>query len=208
MSRPKLADSEVEGPKKADYLIPRAPEGAAAEDKPRPQKPAFVRPDHAQDRELTTVAGGPRGWRKLSPLQSAYERGQLSGGNPKYLALQRFEAGLTYTAHWDISQSSGKNILDADRISCSGSGLAFTEVQFDALGAIKAIESNLSLRDKTIIRKVCGEGLWPSEAVALACGTDYTKATLARFREALDSLIEAIEVARHRRGMSSLRVAP
>jgi hypothetical protein len=39
------------------------------------------------------VAGAARAWRKLSPLEAAYAKGQLAGGNPKFTAAQRFKAG-------------------------------------------------------------------------------------------------------------------
>jgi len=45
-----------------------------------------------------------------------------------------------------------------------------------------------------IVRMVCAEGHFPSDAVRTACN-DYRHTVPSRFREALDSLIEAIAAA-------------
>lgn len=160
--------------------------------------PAIVREDHVQDRELTTVAGGPRGYRRLTPLQSAFDKGQLGGGSQKYNATQRMQAGEVYERHFLTSQASGRNMLDLDRAFGSSGGTTLGQAQIDAIRALVSIDSHLGLRDRSIIRAVCGEGCWPSEAVSKACGTDFAKATLPRFREALDALIEALESVRRK----------
>lgn len=168
---------------------------AAIKDRDEIQSPAIVRPSHIQDRELTTVAGGPRGWRNVSPLQAAFAKGQLYGGNRKYDGLQRLDAGTVYSDTFALSQSSGRNILDLSSHG-RGGGLPYSIAQGQALCEIAVLDSHLGIRDRTIIRKVCGEGASLAEAVALACGPDFAKATLPRFRESLDALIEALEASR------------
>lgn len=172
------------------------------------ETPAIVSPAHSQDRELSTVAGSPRGWRKLSPLQSAYEQGKLRGGNSRYQAIDRYEAGKIYERHFDLSQTSGRNMLDLDRGFGSSGGSTLGQAQIDAIRALVTIESNLGTHDRTIIRKVCGEGGKPAEAVSFVAGADYKDAVLARFREALDALIQAIEVARKHPRRVNMEVRP
>lgn len=161
--------------------------------------PARVTPLHAQDREFSKAIGPKRGWRKLSPLQAAYERGQLAQGNGIYTPEQRFEAGSNYAQAYLTSQASGRDSTDLDRIMGSGRGSsALSQAQVDAIRSLVSIDSHLSPKDRKIIRLVCGEGYFPSEAIAHVCGPQYAKATMARFCEALDSLIESFEaVNRH-----------
>ena len=60
-----------------------------------------------------------------------------------------------------------------------------------AIRALIMVESRMSERDRGIVRLVCGEGFWPSEAVRQICGPDYKHVIPARLREALDGLVEA-----------------
>jgi hypothetical protein len=162
---------------------------------PQPDGPAKLSPDHVQDRGLTHIAGAPKGWRRLSPLESAFEKNQLAGGNAKYDAPARYNAGKEYEKHWLTSVSSGRDSTDIERV-CSGPSVGLSEAQQDSIRWLVAVHANMGVRDRKIILRVCGEGFWPSEAVSEACGTDYAKSTLARFREATDALIEAIDSAR------------
>lgn len=162
--------------------------------------PVVVTPLHRFDRELTTNAGGPKAWRKLTPLQAAFEKDQLGGGDMRYTADQRLEAGMVYASNWDMAFCSGKNTLDLDRAAGRGTnGQSLGLQQIKATGWLRRIEAALGARDRMIARLVLGEGHWPSEAIAIACRTDqYVRATVPRFRETLDSLIESIEEAGRR----------
>ena len=84
-------------------------------------------------------------------------------------------------------------------LTWTGAGLSLSQAMADATKRIIAIDSHLKEQVRAIIRRVCGEGWWPSEAVREACGEHYDKAIVPRFCEALDNLIEAIEAARRRR---------
>lgn len=158
--------------------------------------PAIIRADYACDRNLTKIIGGPKGWRRLSPLQQANRKNQLAGGNPKYCASDRLEAGTAYSEHFDLAQSSGRNLLDLDHARGKIGGLPFSDAQANAIRWLQSVESHMGNADRVIIRKVCGEGLTPAEAIVHACGRDYAKATLARFREALDALCDSLVVIR------------
>jgi len=132
--------------------------------------------------------------RKWTPLEAAYEQGKLKGGSGKFTPEARLDAGLKYAGIWDTAQSSGRDSTQALNISRSHGGLPLSQTQSDAIRALVGIESGLGQRDRIIIRMVCGQGYFPSEAVRMVCG-DYKDTVSARFREALDALIEAIELS-------------
>lgn len=173
--------------------------------KPKPQDipegPAIVTALHRQDRELSTVAGAPKGYRKLSPLESCYENGRLEGGSPRYSATERKDAGQTYGEIFAMAQCSGKDSTQALNISRSHGGLPLSQAQSDAIRKLVSLHSRMGDRDRRIIIMVCGQGYWPSEAVRAVCG-DYRDTVAARFREALDSLIEAMETAKRKPGVA------
>jgi hypothetical protein len=153
------------------------------------EAPAIIAPDHVRDRAY--VAGDKpqiaanRAWRRLSPLEQAYLRGQLAGGAPRHDAQARFEAGKRYGEMFAIAQSTGRDSTDMDRISRSGGAHAISDGQAAAIRAI--------------VRLVCGQGFFPSEAVRQVCA-DYRHTIPARLREALDALAEAYESSRRERG--------
>ncbi len=153
--------------------------------------PAILRVDYVRNRSLTPEAGAPMGWRRQSPLEAAFERGQLGGGNPQFDALRRFEAGEAYARLYALSQASGRDSTDLDRIGGAGRGDSMPEAQARALHSLAEIDRRMNARDRMIVRMVCGEGHFPSEAVRTACN-DYRHTVASRFREALDALIEAM----------------
>lgn len=132
---------------------------------------------------------------KWTPLEAAFNQGKLQGGSDKYSPKARFDAGMKYSEIWDIAQSSGRDSTQALNISRSHGGLPLSQAQSDAIKALVAIESNMGQRDRIIIRMVCGMGYFPSEAVRMVCA-DYKDSVTARFREALDACVEALETAR------------
>jgi hypothetical protein len=92
-------------------------------------------------------------------------------------------------------------------MNLSGGGspsLTLSQAQMDAMRELISVESHLGERDRKIIRMVCGFGEWPSKAVAMV-SPDYEKATIPRFKESLDALIEAFETARRRPGQFGQR---
>jgi hypothetical protein len=183
--------------------------------KPRARNPGIEAPpviagDHVQNRafviEIADRAGQAKrviapgkGWRRLSPLEQAFLRGQLAGGAARHDARARFEAGKRYGEMFALAQSSGRDSTDLDRISKSGGGASLSDSQASAIRRLIAVDSRMSANDRAIVRLVCGEGFFPSEAVRQVCA-DYRHTIPARLREALDGLVEAMESARRERG--------
>lgn len=167
--------------------------------------PAIINSDHVRNRafvieipdgrDTKRIIAPGKGWRRLSPLEQAYLRGQLAGGAARHDALARFEAGKRYGEMFAIAQSSGRDSTNMDRISRSGGGASISDSQASAIRAVIAVDSRMSARDRAIVRLVCGEGFFPSEAVRQVCA-DYRHTIPARLREALDGLVEAFEAAR------------
>ena len=151
-----------------------------------PEGPAIVGRDHVRDRVISPVAGAARAWRKLSPLECAYARGQLAGG--KRNAAERFEAGQRYASIFAACESGGRDSTQLMNVSRSYGGAPLGEGQRGAMEKLRGIHAAMGANDAMIVRLVCGEGFTPAEAVRRVCGDGYRDATLARFREALDCL--------------------
>ncbi len=154
----------------------------------QPEGPARPRGDHVRDRIVSPVAGAAKAWRKLSPLEAAYARGQLAGG--KHSAGERLAAGQRYARLFAASESSGRDSTQLLNISRSYGGSPLGESQRAALEKLRVIHAAVGANDAMIVRLVCGEGHTPAEAVRRVCGDGYRDATLARFREALDQLVK------------------
>lgn len=66
--------------------------------------PSRIEPGHVKNRAFITDQGQisqKKPWRRIPPLQAAFERGQLSGGSAKYKAENRLAAGLDYGVIFD-----------------------------------------------------------------------------------------------------------
>jgi hypothetical protein len=164
-----------------------------------PLGPAKLHAGHAR-RNLGVGAGAKRAWRNDAehPLTLAYVKGQLIRGNEIYTAKQRYDAGEEYRQLHEAMHRSGRDSTDINLVS-GGSGLSISQIMVDSAKKIACIESHLKAQDRAIVRHVCGEGWWPSEAVRAACGNHYDKAVVPRFCEALDNLVDAIAEARRAR---------
>ena len=172
-----------------------------------PIGPAKLLAGHAR-RNLGAGAGAKRGWRNDAehPLTLAYVKGQLIRGNEIYTAKQRYDAGEDYRQLFETMHRSARDSTDMNLVS-GGSGVSISQFMVDAVRKIASIEGNLKSQDRAIIRHVCGEGWWPSEAVRHACGNHYDKAVIPRFCEALDNLVDAISNARRTRYAFSSRAS-
>lgn len=155
----------------------------------QPEGPAALRSEHVQDRVISPVAGAAKAWRKLSPLEACYAKGQLAGGSPRFTAQQRLEAGQRYTRLFAASESQGRDSTQLLNISRSYNGTPLGESQRGALEKLRALHAAMGANDAAIVRLVCGEGYTPAEAVKQVCG-DYRDTVTARFREALDQLVK------------------
>jgi hypothetical protein len=158
--------------------------------------PAKLHDGHSQ-RTLSTAAGAKKAWRNDAehPLTLAYAKGQLIRGNEKYSAMQRYEAGDAYRAACEASRMKTRDSTDMNIVS-GGKTEGPNERMLDAFAWLRAVDAGLSDEDRRIVRMVCGEGRFPSDAVRAAFGHDHYKfAVVPRFNEALDHLIEAITKA-------------
>ena len=175
-----------------------------------PMGPAIAREDHIRDREISPAAGAPKGWRVLSVLELAHERGQLDdregdAQGRRYRAARRLEAGDFYAKRFMVAQSTGLDSTAIDCVASVSTRRTLSEGQAEAIRALAKIENHMGLRDRRIVRMVCGENFRLNEAVMSVCGKSYRQSVTLRFREALDALVEALEaVRRHNRSPQRL----
>jgi len=177
---------------------------------PAIEGPAKIAEDHVQNRGYVIALGESparakpaiapgKAWRRLSPLEQAYLRGQLGGGSARHDAEARFQAGQRYGGMFALAQATGRDSTNLDKITGSGaSSHSISDSQADAIRRLIQVDMALGVRDRAIIRMVCGEGFFPSEAVRQVCA-DYKHTIPARLREALDALVEAFEATRRER---------
>ena len=156
--------------------------------------PAKIHAGHSQ-RALGPQAGAGKAWRNDAehPLSLALAKGQLIRGKDCHTPRIRFGAGDLYRMVYEAACPRGRDEL---RLPTGGIGQPVNDRMIDASRWLKAVEIQLNQEDRTIVRLVCGEGFWPSEAVRAAAGhSHYDKAVVPRFNEALDHLVEAIRNA-------------
>src|SRR4051812_1261217 len=72
------------------------------------QEPAVITPLHVQTRNLSTAAGAPRAWRKMSQLEACYRQERLGTLRSKE-AIDRLNAGVQYTKLWDLSHKGSRD---------------------------------------------------------------------------------------------------
>jgi hypothetical protein len=167
--------------------------------------PALVTSEHVQDRILHTRAGSKVGWSRLTIFEQAHRAGKLIDKErcksdhatqiEVGVALDRFLAGKRFMELWLIGQASIGGSMDFSRVRCAGSGVPFSDTQFDAKTLLRAIEGQLGTNDWMICRRVIGENYAIAQTVN-EISPSYKDSTLARFREALDSLCEAFNRVR------------
>lgn len=171
--------------------------------------PAVLTGLHIRDRPATDKDGKPimgtSAWRKLTPLQAAFAKRQLEGGSGRYTAGDRYSAGTDYTAIFDAAEHPGKDSTQALNAIRGGQGGSSTGSQAKASSELACIHSHLGHRDRQIIILVCGWGHTPPKAIGQVLGIDYEKAALPRFRESLDALCDALDLARRRPGEIDMR---
>lgn len=170
-------------------------------DQTDPTGPAIVTGAHVQDRILHTRAGAKAGWSKLTVFEQTHRGGKLickdrcKGDNATQAeigrALDRYIAGKQFTELWLISQASIGGSMDFSRIRAAGTGVPFTETQFEAKTKLRAIEKALGANDWMICRRVLGENYAVAETI-VAIQPGYKFSTLARFRETLDALSKVL----------------
>lgn len=170
-----------------------------------PAEPAVITRMHVQDRPLHDEKTGKpllgkTGYRHETQFQRACRLGQLVDkamcSDPKAQgveierALDRRDGGKAFVEAWDIRERGTKDSLDLSRGGSAASAAGISDAQIDAGNAMRSWERLMSRNDWMIVRRVCGENC----AISLAVGDispSYRDSSLARFREALDSLIHA-----------------
>jgi hypothetical protein len=166
--------------------------------------PVLVGSDHVRDRVLSSRAGAKAGWSRLTVYEKAFRLGQLKckeTSDPRVeeaRALDRFAAARAFDEGWQICNASFPGGRAWDEVG-GGGGVpgSFVDHQRDAKDFWRRVEQAMGARDWMICRRVCGENCTVAETVQ-AISPGYKFSTLARFREALDALIEGLARARRR----------
>lgn len=156
------------------------------------QAPARLTELHVQERETSKVAGAPRAWSKLTPIELAYRQGRLGDLDSKD-ARSRLGAGCQYADLWARAQKAGRDCtagFDVGRVM--GSGVPLTEAQSAALARLVRVEMHLGPKDRMVIRAVCAWGHSPVEAMAMAKMPTDTRVS-ARLCESMDALADALD---------------
>ena len=170
--------------------------------------PSVITADHVQDRVLSARAGARKGWSKLAPYEKEFRRGALAckerctgavaTQEEEARALDRFAAARAFDEGWHICNVPFPSGIDFDRVKSSG-GVpgAFADHARDTKDFWRRVEGAMGANDWLICKMVCGEGHSVAQAV-MTVSPAYKFSTLARFREALDGLIEGMRKGRRR----------
>ena len=172
--------------------------------------PAVIGEGHVRDRVLSARAGAKAGWSRLTVYERAFRLGHLlckerCQGSKKGAvatreeegrALDRLAAARAFDEGWQICAAAFPGGVDFDRIRTSG-GVpgAFVDHQRDAKAFWRRVEQAMGTNDWMICRRVCGENYSIAETVQ-SISPGYRFSTLARFREALDALVEGMKRAK------------
>jgi hypothetical protein len=163
--------------------------------------PALVKDTHALGRRV----GHKEGWENLSVFERAHRAGKLMDRErctdqeatkaEAERALDRYQAGDRFTEGWKVANAgnwaNGSDYNSVRVVGCPGS---FVDHQIDVKNFMRALEAELGTRDWMILRRICGEN-YPIADTITDITPAYRATTLARFRESLDALIEAIPLA-------------
>ena len=164
----------------------------------------------SQARVLSGRAGAKAGWSRLTVYEREFRLGHLvckERGGAQTRARKR-DGRWTGWRRRGPSMPAGRCAtpvfpggVDFDRVRSSG-GVpgAFVDHQRDAKDFWRRVEQAMGTNDWMICRRVCGENYAVAAAVQ-AISPGYKFSTLARFREALDALVEAMKRARRELGV-------
>jgi len=166
--------------------------------------PAVIGADHVRDRVLSKGAGAKAGWSRLTVYERAFRLGQMlckercvgAAREEEGRALDRFAAARAFDTGWQICQAGFPGGVDFDRVRSSG-GVpgGFADHQRDTKAFWRRVEQAMGTNDWMICRRVCGENYAIAETVQ-AISPGYRFSTLARFREALDALVDGMKRAK------------
>jgi len=171
------------------------------------EAPAVIGSDHVQDRVLSPRAGAKKGWSKLAPYEKEFRRGalackerctgQAATREEEARALDRFAAARAFDEGWRICHVPFPAGIDFDRVKSGGGGVpgAFADHAREAKDFWRRVQAAMGANDWLICRMVCGEGYSVAQAV-MTVSPAYKFSTLARFREALDGLVDGMKRAK------------
>lgn len=165
------------------------------------ERPSVITADHVRDRVLGLGAGAKKGWSRLTVYEREFRRGSFvckerctgpaATEAEVRRAIDRFEAARAFDEGWQVCATSWPGSSGFDRVKGGGGTPGgFVDHQRDVKDYWRRVESAMGANDWLIIRRVCGENYSVAQAVA-AISPAYKFSTLARFREALDSLLAA-----------------
>lgn len=170
------------------------------------EAPARLQADHVQDRALGKGAGARKGWSRLTVYERAFHLGQLrckercesvAGAEAEARAeADRFAAARAFDTGWQVCNASWPGGSGFDQVKTSG-GVpgGFVDHQREAKDFWRRVEQAMGANDWMICRRVCGENYAVAATIA-AISPAYKFSSLARFREALDALVDAMGAVR------------
>jgi len=167
--------------------------------------PAVITDDYVRDRAIDAMK--TKAWSRLAGYEKAYNKGHLlckerctsaaARDEEQARAHDRFTAARNFDLSWHRCQKPFPGGSDFDRVRSGGGGTpgGFADHARDAKTFWRKVQDEMGANDWMICRMVCCEGYAVSEAV-MTVSPSYKCTTNARFREALDGLIEGIKLAR------------
>lgn len=168
--------------------------------------PAVIGEGHVRDRVLSGRAGAKAGWSRLTVYERAFRLGHLlckeRCGSPAAAreeegrALDRLAAARAFDEGWQICAAGFPggwiSTVYGRAEACPGRSSITSAMPRRSGGGW---EQAMGTNDWMICRRVCGENFSIAETVQ-AISPGYRFSTLARFREALDALVEGMRRAK------------
>ena len=156
----------------------------------------FDMPARLRDEHILLNPEAPQRYRRYAvrddhPLTRAYERGQLDAGRRDHTARDRWEAGLIYRGLYEDIHGSGIALSKLVRVNGARADVRAGERVCAARDYLERIETKLSADNRFILRRVCGEGYRPAEAIN-ARMTGFEKHVSQLLSAALDDLVDAV----------------
>lgn len=106
------------------------------------QGPAKISPLHRQDRELSVVAGAPKGFRRIDRLQWLFDH--------KAIAQHQLDAGRRLQEDWQLSklENSAKSCFEK---GAGGASTSLSDAKCDAIGRLKAAMAIVPAKCGTVL---------------------------------------------------------
>jgi hypothetical protein len=156
----------------------------------------FVAPAKLRDEHIVLNPEAPERWRRYAveddhPLARAYEKGQLDHGRRDHTARDRFEAGQIFRGLYNEMYGGSYAASKLERVNGARREMRLTERLVDVRRSVGQIKAWVGDTDYHILRRVCGEGCKPSEAVA-ELFEGFEKQVTPIFCQSLDKLVDTV----------------